>query len=335
MNDLPRLRENGNWLEKELLGVPDRDAIPKDVLGRLHQTLNTQPAAHSAEPSPSSHSSHSSGDVSLPQNSGVPVPNTNPAIPLQGVGVTGWFGGVIVAAAVVWGVSQLWDSTHSDSTRPAHSSRVHVETSATPSAFDSSSGVKGASSTDSKTHVAPAERLDATTATRGEWRRPLAADSSKSGVLRDGNPSDKEQKNNCDTNTGVGCIDGVNSERATTSQPAANGAHESNGDNDGPAPVGNSSPKDSLAKEVRLLDLVRKALAAGDSSGALHALSTYSKDCDRCVLSFEAELLRVEVLESSGQHAGAVNLASKLLPSAGTGRAAERLKQIIGTSDRK
>lgn len=69
----------------------------------------------------------------------------------------------------------------------------------------------------------------------------------------------------------------------------------------------------SLAAEIRLLDLARGALAAGDAERAGRLLDTYSSNRPSKVLAQEAALLRVRLLLARGQRPAAAELARRII----------------------
>jgi TolA-binding protein len=75
-----------------------------------------------------------------------------------------------------------------------------------------------------------------------------------------------------------------------------------------------AAPTDaSLAAEIRLLDLARGALAAGDSERAGRLLDAYSSNRPSAVLAQEAALLRVRLLLARGQRPAAAELARHII----------------------
>lgn len=68
-----------------------------------------------------------------------------------------------------------------------------------------------------------------------------------------------------------------------------------------------------VSKELALLDRARKALGTGDASAALAALAKHDRRFPHGELGLEAELLRVEALEASGDNAAAAHRARAFL----------------------
>lgn len=73
------------------------------------------------------------------------------------------------------------------------------------------------------------------------------------------------------------------------------------------------APRPTLAEEVALLDAARKALSAGNASGALDALQGHEQRFSSGALTAEAAVLKIEALAARGDHAGAAAQARAFL----------------------
>ncbi|HEX2730281.1 MAG TPA: hypothetical protein VHM70_01700 [Polyangiaceae bacterium] len=119
--------------------------------------------------------------------------------------------------------------------------------------------------------------------------------------------------------------------RAATERPET---HEPSGVN---APVASAAaapaepiatPSD-LQREVAVLDAARGALAAGRVGDALRHLSDYAKRFPRGRLRLEAEVLRIEVLASSGHAEDASRRARAILERSPNSIVAARLRRFV------
>lgn len=72
---------------------------------------------------------------------------------------------------------------------------------------------------------------------------------------------------------------------------------------------------DGLAAELRLLDVARAAVNAGNSSAAQRALDSYAERFPQGHLNPEANVLRLAVMVRQGDHAAALSLGRALLAS--------------------
>lgn len=116
---------------------------------------------------------------------------------------------------------------------------------------------------------------------------------------------------------------GAGSRRVATRDPSLPPASDSRPANRAPAsatfdsvaqPAAVAAPTDaSLAAEIRLLDLARGALGAGDSERAGRLLDAYSSSRPSAVLAQEAALLRVRLLLARGQRPAAAELARRII----------------------
>lgn len=98
-----------------------------------------------------------------------------------------------------------------------------------------------------------------------------------------------------------------------------------------PAPVApRPAPSASLADETRSLDAARKALAAGDSSGALTRLDDHARRFPRGGLALEAEVLRIEALAQSGNRAAAATRARAFVARHPSSVFTPRVRRIAG-----
>ena len=83
-----------------------------------------------------------------------------------------------------------------------------------------------------------------------------------------------------------------------------------------PRPVASVAP--DLREEIRLLDQARSAVRAGDGAQALALLAKYARRYPRGQFRQEAQVLRVEALEQSGNKQAAVALVALALSTAWT-----------------
>jgi len=77
-----------------------------------------------------------------------------------------------------------------------------------------------------------------------------------------------------------------------------------------PAPLDSAS---DLGEQLRLIDAARAAIAAGNSSAASQALSSYSTKFPHGSFGQEAAVLRIETVDLQGNHAQAASLAKNFL----------------------
>jgi hypothetical protein len=97
-----------------------------------------------------------------------------------------------------------------------------------------------------------------------------------------------------------------------------------------------SAPAESgLARELRMLDTARSALAKGDAAGSITALDQYDRAFPAGSLHTESAMLRVEALLAKGDRTGAQKLAHELLAKDPTGPQARRLQTIAGEPEVK
>lgn len=85
----------------------------------------------------------------------------------------------------------------------------------------------------------------------------------------------------------------------------------------------------SLGEEVAAIDAARKALLAGDTSGALRALDDYDRRFPGGMLGPEASVLRIEALARRGDRATATRLAKAFLVSHPRSPHASRLRSLL------
>jgi hypothetical protein len=85
----------------------------------------------------------------------------------------------------------------------------------------------------------------------------------------------------------------------------------------------------TLAEEVDALDRARAALSRGDSRAALQALDAYGRAYPRGRLALEAEVLRIDALDKSGQSAGARRRAERFLRQNPQSVLAARVRRIL------
>lgn len=91
-----------------------------------------------------------------------------------------------------------------------------------------------------------------------------------------------------------------------------------------------SAPAPTLAEEVAALDDVRASLRGGDPEDALAKLARYDHRFSPGQLVREATLLRIEALEKSGNHAGALGLARTFLRANPATPLAQRIETLVG-----
>jgi hypothetical protein len=85
----------------------------------------------------------------------------------------------------------------------------------------------------------------------------------------------------------------------------------------------------SLSREVAMIDGARRSLASADAAGALRQLDEYSAVMRTGTLDREAQLLRIDALTQSGQHAPALSLAERYLASYPNDPHAARLRALF------
>lgn len=86
----------------------------------------------------------------------------------------------------------------------------------------------------------------------------------------------------------------------------------------------------SLTEETQAVDAARSALARGDARGALSALDAYARKYPRGRLSLEAEALRIDALDKSGQHESAKRRAESFLRNHPKSVLAPRVRRVLG-----
>ena len=97
----------------------------------------------------------------------------------------------------------------------------------------------------------------------------------------------------------------------TAANPRALGLVKEKGGSVATAP--NSARASQLGHEVELIDRVRRALAAGNTSLALSELTAYERVSRTGVLDREARVLRIQALRDAGDAAGAQQLTARYL----------------------
>lgn len=102
-----------------------------------------------------------------------------------------------------------------------------------------------------------------------------------------------------------------------------------------PAAAQNAKPAaqraPSLGREIDLIDTARAALSRGDSRGALATLDAYSRIYPRGRLSMEAEVLRIDALERSGDSDGARRRAEAFLRHHPKSVLSARVRRLLGS----
>jgi hypothetical protein len=96
------------------------------------------------------------------------------------------------------------------------------------------------------------------------------------------------------------------------------------------SPSAGPRPASTLGDQVTALDRARRALADGDSRGALHALDDYEARYPHGVLAEEAEVVRVEALVAAGDHEGAARVGARFLASHPNSPHASRVRALLG-----
>lgn len=90
-----------------------------------------------------------------------------------------------------------------------------------------------------------------------------------------------------------------------------------------------SSANASLQAELTALDAARAALASGNAQGALAHLDAYGRAHPRGLLGLEAEVLRIDALAKSGQHAAATQRAEAFMRRHPNSVLASRVRRYI------
>jgi hypothetical protein len=102
-----------------------------------------------------------------------------------------------------------------------------------------------------------------------------------------------------------------------------------------PAPQHNAKPAPqrapSLGREIDLIDAARAALSRGDSRGALATLDAYARIYPRGRLGMEAEVLRIDALERSGDTDGARRRAEAFLRHNPKSVLSARVRRLLGS----
>ena len=86
-----------------------------------------------------------------------------------------------------------------------------------------------------------------------------------------------------------------------------------------------------LAVEIALLDQARQTLAGGGASKALATLDDYDHQFPNGALAQEAQVLRIEALDASGDHAGARTHGDRFLAAHPTSPHARHVREVLGT----
>ena len=101
-----------------------------------------------------------------------------------------------------------------------------------------------------------------------------------------------------------------------------------------PAPVARSETRAardvSLMEETQAVDAARTALLRGEVRSALSALDTYARKYPRGRLALEAEALRIDALDKSGQRESAKRRAETFLRNNPKSVLAPRVRRILG-----
>jgi hypothetical protein len=87
----------------------------------------------------------------------------------------------------------------------------------------------------------------------------------------------------------------------------------------------------SLGREIDLIDAARAALSRGDSRGALATLDAYARLYPRGRLGMEAEVLRIDALERSGDTDGARRRAAAFLRHNPKSVLSARVRRLLGS----
>jgi hypothetical protein len=87
----------------------------------------------------------------------------------------------------------------------------------------------------------------------------------------------------------------------------------------------------SLTEETEAVDAARSALARGEARSALSALDSYARKYPRGRLALEAEVLRIDALDKSGQRESAKRRAETFLRNHPKSVLASRVRRILGS----
>jgi hypothetical protein len=90
-----------------------------------------------------------------------------------------------------------------------------------------------------------------------------------------------------------------------------------------------------LSDELRVLDEARAALGGGDTVRAMALLDQHDRDFSAAALAPEAMALRVEAVARGGDHAGAVQLATRFLSAYSDRPESQRVRSILSAEQRE
>ncbi len=91
-----------------------------------------------------------------------------------------------------------------------------------------------------------------------------------------------------------------------------------------------ASSSDDLSEQLRLIDAARTAVAAGNTSAASQALSSYNSKFPRGSFGQEASVLRIETIDLQGNHTQAAQLARNFLAAHPNSPHVGLVKRIAG-----
>jgi hypothetical protein len=86
----------------------------------------------------------------------------------------------------------------------------------------------------------------------------------------------------------------------------------------------------SLVEETEAVDAARSALARGDTRSAFSALDAYARSYPRGRLALEAEVLRIDAFDQSGQRETAKRRAESFLRNHPKSVLASRVRRVLG-----
>lgn len=90
-----------------------------------------------------------------------------------------------------------------------------------------------------------------------------------------------------------------------------------------------TAERDTLPRELELIDRARGALARGDAAQALSLLDTYAARFPKPQLRAESTVLRIEALVARGQSAAAARLGKDFLAREPNGPYARRVRSLL------
>jgi hypothetical protein len=97
-----------------------------------------------------------------------------------------------------------------------------------------------------------------------------------------------------------------------------------------PSRASMAPPDTALSEELRAIEKVRRALAAGDATAALGVLDRYEVAGGTKLLAVEAKVLRIEALARQGNDAGARSLARRFYTEHPDSPYLQRVRSLVG-----